>query len=69
MMTLNNNIPYKRPVLKSSPVFVNTRGVLQQLDRKHGGLYSTKYDPIKEDLVVTKPKRANPFAITFANTT
>jgi hypothetical protein len=31
MMTLNNHIPYKKPVLKSQPVFVNARGVLQEL--------------------------------------
>jgi hypothetical protein len=28
IMTLNNNIPYKKPILKSMPVFVNARGVI-----------------------------------------
>lgn len=28
IMTLGNNIPYKKPILKSMPVFVNARGVI-----------------------------------------
>jgi hypothetical protein len=28
IMTLNNHIPYKKPILKASPVFVNAWGVL-----------------------------------------
>jgi len=46
IMTLNNHIPYKRPVLKSLPYYVNARGVLQELNAKHGGLYSTKSDTL-----------------------
>ena len=41
-MTLNNHIPYRKPILKQSPVFVNARGVMQELDDKHGGLYFTR---------------------------
>jgi hypothetical protein len=44
IMTLNNHIPYKRPVLKSLPYYGNARGVLRELNAKHGGLYSTKSD-------------------------
>lgn len=28
IMTLNNHIPYKKPILKSMPVFVNAKGVI-----------------------------------------
>jgi hypothetical protein len=38
-MTLNKNIPYKKPVLKASVVFVNARGVIYEIQTKHGGLY------------------------------
>jgi hypothetical protein len=39
-MTLNNqNLPYKKPILKNQPgIYVNARGVLQELQRDHGGL-------------------------------
>lgn len=40
IMTLNNHIPYKKPVLKQMVVFVNAKGVLHELEQKHGGLYS-----------------------------
>jgi hypothetical protein len=46
IMTLNNHIPYKRPILKQLPVFVNAKDVLKELKEKHGGLYSTKTDPL-----------------------
>jgi hypothetical protein len=40
IMTLNNHIPYKKPILKASPVvFVNARGVIHEIESKHGGLY------------------------------
>ena len=47
-MTLNNHIPYKRPVLKLMPCFVNARGVLRELKDKHGGIYHTKTEQNKE---------------------
>ena len=47
-MTLNNHIPYKRPVLKSLPYYVNARGVLQELKDKHGGIYTTKTDLLND---------------------
>lgn len=50
IMTLNNHIPYKRPVLKLMPCFVNARGVLQELKDKHGGIYATKTDQMNEGL-------------------
>lgn len=42
IMTLNHEIPYKRPILKAMPCFVNAKGVLDEIERKHGGLYSNK---------------------------
>lgn len=41
-MTLNHLIPYKKPVLKSTPVFVNAKGVMHELEVNHGGLYTNK---------------------------
>jgi hypothetical protein len=41
-MTLNNHIPYKRPILKQLPCFVNAKGVLKEIEKNHGGLYSNK---------------------------
>lgn len=32
IMTLNNLIPYKKPILKSTPVFVNAKGVMHDLE-------------------------------------
>jgi len=48
IMTLNNHIPYKRPILKQVPFFVNANSVLKELEEKHGGLYSTKSDSLKD---------------------
>ena len=42
IMALNNLIPYKKPVLKSTPVFVNAKGVMHELEQNHGGLYVSK---------------------------
>jgi hypothetical protein len=44
-MTLNHNIPYKKPVLKATPVFVNAKGVIKDLERNHGGLFFLKNSP------------------------
>jgi hypothetical protein len=40
IMSLNNHsLPYKKPILKNQPgIYVNTRGVLQEIRREHGGL-------------------------------
>ena len=32
IMTLNNQIPYKKPILKQAPVFVNARGIIYELE-------------------------------------
>jgi hypothetical protein len=42
IMTLNNEIPYKRPILKAMPCFVNAKGVLDDINKNHGGLYTNK---------------------------
>ena len=35
------NIPYKKPILKqSASSFVNAKGVIRELEMKHGGIYS-----------------------------
>ena len=52
-MTLNNHVPYKKPILKQNAVFVNAKGVIQELEQKHGGLYGTK-STTKNDLQQTK---------------
>jgi hypothetical protein len=41
-MTLKNHIPYKKPVLKQTPVFVNARGVFYEIEKDHGGIYFSK---------------------------
>lgn len=38
IMTLGGSIPYRKPVLKSSPVFVNARGVIRDLENRFGKL-------------------------------
>jgi hypothetical protein len=40
IMSLNNQaLPYKKPILKNLPgIYVNTRGVLQEINRDYGGL-------------------------------
>lgn len=45
IMTMNNHIPYKKPILKSmpAPANINAKGVIHELDKKHGGLYYIKY--------------------------
>jgi hypothetical protein len=42
IMTLNHHIPYKKPILKQTPVFVNAKGVIHDLEAHHGGLYASK---------------------------
>ena len=58
IMTLNNEIPYKRPILKQLPTFINTKGVIKELDEKHGGLYHTKSS--SKDLFSDKGKSKRP---------
>eukprot|EP00347_Sterkiella_histriomuscorum_P005627 403355874 len=48
IMTLNHHIPYKKPILKTMPVFVNARGVMQDLEHNFGGLYFIKNNQSKE---------------------
>lgn len=56
IMTLGNNIPYKKPILKSMPVFVNARGVIQDLELHHGGLYKLKNSLVgKQEKKQSKP--------------
>lgn len=42
IMTLNNHIPYRKPILKDCPLFVNAKGVMREIEKHHGGLYFTK---------------------------
>lgn len=42
LFTMNKQIPYKKPVLKQSSIFVNARGVIHEIETKHGGLYFSK---------------------------
>lgn len=43
IMTLYDQIPYKKPILKQAPsAHVNARGVIRELEEKYGGLYHTK---------------------------
>ncbi|CDW77723.1 UNKNOWN [Stylonychia lemnae] len=68
IMTLNNNIPYKKPILKSMPVFVNARGVIQDLEQNHGGLHFLKNSPNKNKVEVgQKEKRVKNLNITNSN--
>ena len=66
LMTLNNHIPYKRPVLKQMPVYVNARGVLQELKEKHGGIYSTKTEANNSDNHINNCNSKNPGLVTAA---
>ena len=50
IMTLNNLIPYKKPVIKEMPCFVNARGVIKEIEEKHGGFYQNK-DNESEELI------------------
>ena len=59
IMTLNHNIPYKKPILKSMPMFVNARGVIQELEDFHGGLHTQKNNQ-QDDITLAqnqKPKK------------
>ena len=56
IMTLNNQIPYKRPILKAMPCFVNAKGVLDEIDRNYGGLYTTKQDTRPDIASIKKDK-------------
>ena len=44
IMSLNNkNLPYKKPILKRVPgIYVNTRGVIQELNKDHGGIHDLR---------------------------
>jgi hypothetical protein len=44
IMTLNSSIPYRRPVMKGTPVYVNAKGIMKEIEQKHGGLYSIRND-------------------------
>ena len=42
LLTFNNCLPYKKPILKEASSYnVNTKGVLQELYRDYGGLRVT----------------------------
>ncbi len=47
IMSMNNQaLPYKKPILKAPSAFnVNTRGVLEELSRDHGGLKQLRSTP------------------------
>lgn len=39
LLTSNNMLPYKKPILKQASAYnINTRGVLEELYRDYGGL-------------------------------
>ena len=47
-MTLNNcSLPYKKPILKQvSGYNVNTRGVVQEIDKDYGGMFQMRSSSI-----------------------
>jgi len=67
-MTLNHNIPYKKPILKAMPVFVNARGVIQDLEQNHGGLYFLKSSIVGEATQDKKPHKPSPLMKMLPNT-
>jgi len=44
IMSLNNkNLPYKKPILKRVPgIYVNTRSVIQELNKDYGGIHDLR---------------------------
>ena len=56
IMTLNQSIPYKKPIIKSMPVFVNARGVMQELEEKHGGLHTNKNNQ-KDEITLAQSQK------------
>ena len=40
IMTMNNLIPYKKPIIKQNPIAVNAKDVIREIEVRHNGLKS-----------------------------
>ena len=38
IMTMNNLIPYKKPIIKQNPIAVNAKDVIREIEDRHNGL-------------------------------
>ena len=60
-MTMNNLIPYKKPIIKQNPIAVNAKEVIREIEIKHNGLYSLSQQGLDEfDSNKSKGKRIRP---------